>query len=150
MTYPPVGDQWPPTGEDPLDALTVRPAAAYEEPGLLKFHLDDVGSTAGRAAGLAGPGLRVGTRDEVLTVADYLSVYVLGSTLHHLDPVAHLPEPRLTRRAPPAQYRHRTRRTGSELSDDVAVIVAERVGGTTAWAEVAIGNQGGEFARPGA
>lgn len=82
----------PPTGEDPLDALTVRLAAAYEEPGLLRFHLDDVGSAAGRAAGLAGPGLRVGTRDEVLTVADYLSAYVLESTLHHLDLIAHLPE----------------------------------------------------------
>src|SRR3954453_22342334 len=36
----------PPTGEDPLDALIVRLAAAYEDPGLLKFHLDDVGSAA--------------------------------------------------------------------------------------------------------
>jgi hypothetical protein len=26
----------PPTGDDPLDALTVRPAAAYEEPRLLR------------------------------------------------------------------------------------------------------------------
>src|SRR3954468_14145092 len=43
----------PPTGDDPLDALTVRLAAAYEEPRLLKFHLDDVGSAAGRAAQLA-------------------------------------------------------------------------------------------------
>jgi hypothetical protein len=43
----------PPTGADPLDALTVRLAAAYREPGLLKFHLDDVGSAAGRAA--SGP-----------------------------------------------------------------------------------------------
>lgn len=81
----------PPTGEDPLDALTVRLAAAYGEPWLLRFHLDDVGSAAGRAAGLAGPGLRVGTRDEVFAVADYLSVYVLESTLHHLDLIAHLP-----------------------------------------------------------
>ncbi|MFJ1750625.1 maleylpyruvate isomerase N-terminal domain-containing protein [Streptomyces sp. NPDC088116] len=80
----------PPTGDDPLDALTVRLAAAYEEPRLLKFHLDDVGSAAGRAAELADPGLRVGTRDEVLTVVDYLSVYVLEWTLHHLDLVAHL------------------------------------------------------------
>ena len=46
----------PPTGEDPLDALIVRLAAAYEEPRLLKFHLDDVGSAAGRAAELADPG----------------------------------------------------------------------------------------------
>jgi len=82
----------PPTGDDPLDALIVRLAAAYEEPRLLKFHLDDVGSAAGRAAELADPGLRVGTRDEVLTAGDYLSAYVLEWTLHHLDLVAHLPD----------------------------------------------------------
>ncbi|MFG2004084.1 maleylpyruvate isomerase N-terminal domain-containing protein [Spirillospora sp. NPDC048911] len=82
----------PPTGDDPLDALTVRLAAAYEEPRLLKFHLDDLGSAAGRAAELADPGLRVGTRDEVLTVGDYLSVYVMEWTLHHLDLMAHLPD----------------------------------------------------------
>jgi uncharacterized protein (TIGR03083 family) len=81
----------PPTGEDPLDALVVRLAAAYEEPWLLKFHLDDVGCAAGRAAGLADPGLRVGTQDQVLTVGDYLRAYVLEWTLHHLDLVAHLP-----------------------------------------------------------
>jgi uncharacterized protein (TIGR03083 family) len=81
----------PPTGDDPLDALIVRLAAAYEEPRLLKFHLDDVGSAAGRAAGLADPDLRVGTRGEVLTAGDYLSAYVLEWTLHHLDLVAHLP-----------------------------------------------------------
>jgi mycothiol maleylpyruvate isomerase-like protein len=81
----------PPTGDDPLDALTVRLAAAYEEPWLLKFHLDDVGSAAGRAAELAEPGLRVATRDEVLTAGDYLAAYVLEWTLHHLDLIAHLP-----------------------------------------------------------
>ncbi|MFJ1969539.1 maleylpyruvate isomerase N-terminal domain-containing protein [Streptomyces sp. NPDC087903] len=81
----------PPTGDDPLDALTVRLAAAYGEPRLLRFHLDDVGSAAGRAAGLADPDLRVGTRDQVLTVGDYLRAYVLEWTLHHLDLVAHLP-----------------------------------------------------------
>jgi hypothetical protein len=57
----------PPTGDDPLDALTVRLAAAYQEPRLLKFHLDDVGSAAGRAAVLADPAARVGTKDQVLT-----------------------------------------------------------------------------------
>ena len=36
----------PPSGDDPLDALIVRLAAAYEDPALLKFHLDDVGSAA--------------------------------------------------------------------------------------------------------
>jgi uncharacterized protein (TIGR03083 family) len=81
----------PPTGEDPLDALIVRLAAAYEDPGLLKFHLDDVGSAAGRAGELADPGIRVGTKDQVLTTGDYLSAYVLEWTLHHLDLIAHLP-----------------------------------------------------------
>ncbi|MFJ6615085.1 maleylpyruvate isomerase N-terminal domain-containing protein [Streptomyces sp. NPDC091289] len=82
----------PPTGDDPLDALTMRLAAAYEDPGLLKFHLDDVGSAAGRAARLADPALRVSTRGEVLTAGDYLSAYVLEWTLHHLDLVMHLPD----------------------------------------------------------
>ncbi|WP_406345998.1 maleylpyruvate isomerase N-terminal domain-containing protein [Streptomyces sp. NBC_00648] len=98
VTYWNVEDQ-PPTGEDPLDALTVRLAAAYEEPHLLKFHLDDVGSAAGRAAELADPGARVGTQDMVLTVGDYLSAYVLEWTLHHLDLIAHLPDAA----EPPAQ-----------------------------------------------
>ncbi|MCO8302752.1 MULTISPECIES: maleylpyruvate isomerase N-terminal domain-containing protein [Streptomyces] len=90
VTYWRVQDR-PPTGEDPLDVLTVRLAAAYQEPGLLTFHLDDVGSAAGRAAELADPGARVSTRGEVLTVADYLTAYVLEWTLHHLDLIAHLP-----------------------------------------------------------
>ncbi|WP_030713284.1 maleylpyruvate isomerase N-terminal domain-containing protein [Streptomyces sp. NRRL F-2580] len=81
----------PPTGEDPLDALTVRLAAAYGEPWLLKFHLDDVGSAAGRAAALADPTVPVATRDEVLTTGDYLTAYVLEWTLHHLDLIAYLP-----------------------------------------------------------
>ncbi|CAM5674849.1 Maleylpyruvate isomerase family protein OS=Streptomyces tendae OX=1932 GN=GUR47_05915 PE=4 SV=1 [Streptomyces tendae] len=82
----------PPTGDDPLDALIVRLAAAYEQPRLLTFHLDDVGSAAGRAAALADPAGRVGTQDQVLTAGDYLSAYVLEWTLHHLDLVAHLPD----------------------------------------------------------
>ncbi|MBQ0964217.1 maleylpyruvate isomerase N-terminal domain-containing protein [Streptomyces sp. RK23] len=82
----------PPTGDDPLDALIVRLAAAYEQPGLLKFHLDDVGSAAGRAAALADPAGRVGTQGQVLTAGDYLCAYVLEWSLHHLDLVAHLPE----------------------------------------------------------
>ncbi|MGA4837988.1 maleylpyruvate isomerase N-terminal domain-containing protein [Streptomyces sp. G45] len=90
VTYWKVGGE-PPTGDDPLDALIVRLAAAYEDPALLKFHLDDVGAAAGRAAELADPGARVTTQDEVLTVGDYLSAYVLEWTLHHLDLVAHLP-----------------------------------------------------------
>ncbi|MEU6059459.1 maleylpyruvate isomerase N-terminal domain-containing protein [Streptomyces sp. NPDC047097] len=81
----------PPTGDDPLDALTVRLAAAYQDPGLLRFHLDDIGSAAGRAAVLADPAARVSTQDQVLTAADYLTAYVLEWTLHHLDLAAHLP-----------------------------------------------------------
>jgi biotin carboxyl carrier protein len=42
----------PPTGDDPLDALIPRLAAAHGDPSLLRFHFDDVGSAAGRAAGL--------------------------------------------------------------------------------------------------
>ncbi|MEV0180027.1 maleylpyruvate isomerase N-terminal domain-containing protein [Streptomyces sp. NPDC050625] len=81
----------PPTGEDPLDALIPRLAAAYGEPRWLRHHFDDVGSAAGRAAELADPARRVSTRDQVLTVADYLSAYVVEWTLHHLDLIAHLP-----------------------------------------------------------
>jgi hypothetical protein len=46
VTYWVVADA-PPTGDDPLDALIVRLAAAYQQPRLLKYHLDDVGSAAG-------------------------------------------------------------------------------------------------------
>jgi hypothetical protein len=81
----------PPTGEDPLDALIPRLAAAYGDPELLRFHFDDVGAAAGRAAVLADPGVRVGTKDQVLTVGDYLSAYVMEWTLHHLDLIAYLP-----------------------------------------------------------
>ncbi|MFI1380081.1 maleylpyruvate isomerase N-terminal domain-containing protein [Embleya sp. NPDC020886] len=95
----------PPTGEDPLDALIVRLAAAYREPGLLKFHLDDVGSAAGRAADLVDRGLRVGTQDQVLTAGDYLDAYVLEWTMHHLDLIAHLPDAA----EPPAEGLARTR-----------------------------------------
>ncbi|MFD0267274.1 maleylpyruvate isomerase N-terminal domain-containing protein [Streptomyces sp. NPDC127106] len=118
----------PPTGDDPLDALTVRLAAAYGEPGLLKFHLDDVGSAAGRAAGLADPGLRVRTRGQVLTAGDYLCAYVLEWTLHHLDLVAHLPHAA----GPPAQGLARSRRMLEQIagaafpasfSDEAALLV---------------------------
>jgi hypothetical protein len=91
LTYWDLSDT-PPTGDDPLDALTVRLAAAYEDPHLLTFHLDDVGSAAGRAALLADPAGRVGTRDEILTVDDFLSTYVMEWTLHHLDLIACLPD----------------------------------------------------------
>ncbi|MFJ8433987.1 maleylpyruvate isomerase N-terminal domain-containing protein [Kitasatospora sp. NPDC094019] len=82
----------PPDGQDPLDALTVRLAAAYGDPALLRFHLDDVGSAAGRAARLADPRLRVATQGQVLTVGHFLDAYVLEWTLHHLDLVTHLPQ----------------------------------------------------------
>ncbi|WP_432093467.1 maleylpyruvate isomerase N-terminal domain-containing protein [Streptomyces sp. bgisy100] len=111
VTYWRVADR-PPTGEDPLDALTVRLAAAYEDPGLLTFHLDDVGSAAGRAAGLADPGLRVSTRDDVLTVDDYLTAYVLEWTLHHLDLIARLPDAA----EPPAEALARSRALLEEIA----------------------------------
>ncbi|WP_290062810.1 maleylpyruvate isomerase N-terminal domain-containing protein [Amycolatopsis solani] len=90
VTYWALSDALP-SGDDPLDALIVRLAAAYEDPALLKFHLDDVGAAAGRAADLADPGTRVSTQDMVLTAGDYLSAYVLEWTLHHLDLVTRLP-----------------------------------------------------------
>ena len=119
----------PPTGDDPLDALIPRLAAAYGESALLKHHLDDVGSAAGRAAELADPTLRVTTQDEVLTVGDFLSAYVLEWTLHHLDLIAHLP----SAAEPPAETLAATRaivekiaRTQfpSSLSDTDALLVA--------------------------
>ncbi|WP_330456311.1 maleylpyruvate isomerase N-terminal domain-containing protein [Streptomyces sp. NBC_00820] len=91
VAYWQIEDQ-PPTGQDPLDALTVRLAAAYGEPRLLRFHLDDVGGAAGRAAALADPVALVSTRGEVLTAGEYLTAYVLEWTLHHLDLLAHLPD----------------------------------------------------------
>jgi hypothetical protein len=110
VTYWKVTDT-PPTGDDPLDALIVRLAAAYEEPWLLKFHLDDVGSAAGRAAELADPALRVTTQDMVLTAGDYLSAYVLEWTLHHLDLIAHLPHAA----GPPAEGLARSREMLEEI-----------------------------------
>ncbi|QFU94460.1 hypothetical protein YIM_46670 [Amycolatopsis sp. YIM 10] len=104
--------QTPPTGDEPLDALIVRLAAAYQEPGLLKFHLDDVGSAAGRAAVLADPGLRVSTQDMVLTAGDYLSAYVVEWTLHHLDLIAHLPGAT----PPPVESLARTREMLEEIA----------------------------------
>ncbi|MFI2762261.1 maleylpyruvate isomerase N-terminal domain-containing protein [Streptomyces echinatus] len=111
VTYWAVTDT-PPAGDDPLDALTVRLAAAYEEPRLLKFHLDDVGSAAGRAAGLADPGQRVSTQEMVLTTGDYLCAYVLEWTLHHLDLIAHLPGAA----GPPAEGLARSRAMLEEIA----------------------------------
>lgn len=89
VTYWEVVESLP--ADDPLDALTTRLAAAYGDPSLLKFHLDDVGSAAGRAGEFANPDARVSTRGQVLTVRDYLDAYVFEWTLHHLDLIAHLP-----------------------------------------------------------
>ncbi len=80
-----------PAADDPLSALTVRLAAAYGEPWMLKFHVDDVGQAALRAGRLAGRDMRVSTQDMVLTAGDYLDAYVWEWTLHHLDLVQHLP-----------------------------------------------------------
>ncbi|MCT1908826.1 maleylpyruvate isomerase N-terminal domain-containing protein [Brachybacterium paraconglomeratum] len=80
----------PPDGTDPHDALTVRLAAAYEDPGLLRKHLEDLGGAAERAALLAEPDLPVATQGMSLTVRDFLHAYVLEWTLHHLDLLAHL------------------------------------------------------------
>ncbi|MDV3294264.1 MAG: maleylpyruvate isomerase N-terminal domain-containing protein [Brachybacterium paraconglomeratum] len=80
----------PPDGTAPHDALTVRLAAAYEDPGLLRDHLEDLGGAAERAALLAEPDLPVATQGMSLTVRDYLHAYVLEWTLHHLDLLAHL------------------------------------------------------------
>lgn len=82
----------PPTGDDPLDALIVRPAAAYGGPHLLKFPLDDACSAAGRAALLADPAGRVVTRDGILAMGDFLSARVMEWTPHHLDLIAFLPD----------------------------------------------------------
>lgn len=102
----------PPTGDDPLDALTVRLAAAYQDPGLLTFHLEDLGAAAGRAALLADPNQPLATKGQVLTAADYLDAYVLEWTLHHLDLVAHLPEVA----GPPSEGLARTRRMVEQIA----------------------------------
>lgn len=94
----------PPDGTDPLDALVVRLAAAYEDPALLRHHLEDLGAAAGRAALLAHPDLPVTTQGMTLTVRDYLAAYVLEWTLHHLDLIAHLdPADGALAEGPPAE-----------------------------------------------
>ncbi|GAA2423867.1 maleylpyruvate isomerase N-terminal domain-containing protein [Actinomadura vinacea] len=105
---------WAPAepGEGPPDELIPRLAAAYGEPRWLKFHFDDVGAAAGRAAELADPGARVSTQGEVLTVGDYLSAYVLEWTLHHLDLIAHLPPAA----EPPAETLAATRATLEKIA----------------------------------
>ncbi len=103
----------PPTGDDPLDALIVRLAAAYEDPALLKFHLDDVGSAAGRAARLADPALLVSTQEQTLTAGDFLSAYVLEWTLHHLDLVA-----QVDGEGPPAEGLARTRSMVEQIAGE--------------------------------
>ncbi|WP_206788834.1 maleylpyruvate isomerase N-terminal domain-containing protein [Amycolatopsis sp. MtRt-6] len=134
-----------PSGDDPLSALIVRLAAAYEDPALLKFHLDDVGSAAGRAADMADPGMRVSTQEMVLTAGDYLSAYVLEWTLHHLDLVAHVPSVA----GPPAEGLARTRAmveqiAGAEFpasfSDEDVLLVATGRRAPTAAETAALGD----------
>ncbi|WP_191303440.1 maleylpyruvate isomerase N-terminal domain-containing protein [Lentzea cavernae] len=93
--------------DDPLAALTVRLAAAYGEPWMLKHHVDDVGRAALRAAELADPTLKVATQDKVLCTSGYLGAYVWEWTLHHLDLVVNLPD----RAGPPAGALARCRAT---------------------------------------
>ncbi|MGP9537304.1 maleylpyruvate isomerase N-terminal domain-containing protein [Brachybacterium sp. AOP43-C2-M15] len=94
----------PPDGTHPLERLTVRLAAAYEEPDLLRDHLEDLGAAAERAARLAHPDLPVSTQGKVLTVRDYLGAHVLEWTLHHLDLLAPLSRERSGAvEAPPAE-----------------------------------------------
>ncbi len=81
-----------PTGVDAETAFVRRGAAAYRDSDGLRHHFDDLAAAAGRAAAAADPAQRVETCDRVITVADYLGVYVVEWTLHHLDLVAHLPE----------------------------------------------------------
>ncbi|SEP43250.1 maleylpyruvate isomerase N-terminal domain-containing protein [Amycolatopsis saalfeldensis] len=88
VTYWQPSDQ--PTGTDPESAFVRRGAAAYADLDRLAHHFDDLAVAAGRAAAAADPAARVETCDEVFTVADYLAVYVVESTLHHLDLVRHL------------------------------------------------------------
>ena len=103
-TYWSIADAMP-TGDDPLDALIPRLAAAYEDPQLLKFHLEDSGSAADRAARLADSERRVETQNMVLTTGNFLDAYVLEWTLHHLDLIADLPDAPL----PPAECIARSR-----------------------------------------
>lgn len=79
-----------PSGDDPLDALIPRLAAAYQEPWLLRYHFDDLAAAAARAADLVDATRHVRTKGEVLTAEDYLGAYVLEWTLHHLDLTSHL------------------------------------------------------------
>ena len=79
-----------PTGMDDEGKFTRRAAASYTSTEWLAFHFDDLAAAAGRTAARADRASRVETRDLVLTVADYFETYVVESTLHHLDLVAHL------------------------------------------------------------
>ncbi|WP_078312985.1 MULTISPECIES: maleylpyruvate isomerase N-terminal domain-containing protein [unclassified Mycobacterium] len=112
LTYWDVLDA-PPSGQDPLDALIVRLAAAYREPGLLTFHLDDLGAAAGRAASLADPDQPLATKGQILTAGDYLDAYVLEWTLHHLDLVAHLTDVA----GPPAAGLSRARQMVEQIAE---------------------------------
>ncbi|QRP43880.1 maleylpyruvate isomerase N-terminal domain-containing protein [Amycolatopsis sp. FDAARGOS 1241] len=80
----------PGDGTDAESAFIRRGAGAYSGPAALTHHFGDLAVSAGKAAAAADPTARVETRDQVLTVADYLTIYVVESTLHHLDLTLHL------------------------------------------------------------
>lgn len=80
----------PGDGTDAESAFVRRGAAAYAGPTALTHHFDDLAVAAGKAAAATDPAAGVETRDEVLTVADYLTTYVVEATLHHLDITLHL------------------------------------------------------------
>ncbi|MEV8615296.1 maleylpyruvate isomerase N-terminal domain-containing protein [Amycolatopsis sp. NPDC051373] len=80
----------PGDGTDAESAFVRRGASAYSGPKSLLHHFDDLAVAAGKAAAAADPATRVETRDEVLTVADFLTTYVVEATLHHLDLTLHL------------------------------------------------------------
>lgn len=146
LTYWEVLDA-PPAGDDALDALIVRLAAAYREPSLLTFHLDDLGAAAGRAAVLAPRDQCIATKGQVLTVGDYLDAYVLEWTLHHLDLVAYLPDAA----APPAAGLSRARQMVEQiagykipaaLSDTDALLIGTGRRSPTAAQAAALGTDG--------
>ncbi|WP_326833841.1 maleylpyruvate isomerase N-terminal domain-containing protein [Amycolatopsis rhabdoformis] len=80
----------PGDGTEAESAFIRRGANAYSGPAALRHHFDDLAVAAGKAAAAADPAARVETRDEVVTVADFLTIYVVEATLHHLDLTLHL------------------------------------------------------------
>jgi len=69
-----------------------RSSRAYATSDGLRHHFADVATAAARASAAAEPAGRIETRGQVLTVADFLTTYLVETTLHHLDLVEHLPD----------------------------------------------------------